>query len=844
VAVDESHPRTSAADEAVAVAADLAPVAGLVAYLVAFGWTVDTVRFAAAGLPAAAGVSPLGARQLLGDGVREALFAIGVLAVGCAVAYLTASRRWDVHGQDWHDLIQKGGVTRARAGSSAAEHARRRLRHESRKATRAAAHATLARRLKCMPLARLAERHRRRAARRADALRPLALRPRALDQAPEPLRTAPLGDGAVRIVAGFNVGIASLLFAAAVGRGVGAAIPHVRWVGLIAGAVAFLAAREGLTLVRPLFIHPRMHGLLWVLVGAGTLFAAAPIGVLVLTGVALATAGRAVARVSAPTSVRAWLRSPLPWLLLTVSLLLAVADSAMPPVGLPAATLVTSDGTVSGGRIAETGDAVYMATCVGLADATSADVRLSVVPRRSIRSERLGGPADYLDSGARPSIADLLFGALGTGGSVPTLFDLPLRARQPTCDGALRAEGYRLGAPAPTLGADVIAGPSPGLARAHDGEAPIAQTSPAEIAVLARRYQPTLLVSAVDRNWPVSVQAVLAERGPQGQPACLIRAQSPRRACSPTAEDLTGDAQRSDYLQLPVALGSNRSPDGQFDAFLRGQYESPGPRRHWLLDPTTLDPWYTAQLYFYFAGPLSARASRELPVDPNLPPGLPAMEYWFYYPYNYYPLVTDSDLMAGAPLAGDHFNVDLHQGDWEHVDVLLNPVTLQPEWLYMARHSSEGQFVPWSSPRLRFDGSTHPIVQAAYGGHPSYLPGCGLRSRPATNDLSSDVLACGNGRFAFRAADTPLVDLARTPWACWPGHFGEARTGLEVRNAGRPETLLDSATRFVFVAGPSSPLRQAENSGACRDGTTSALAPELGATRGSPPRSTGRRRAG
>jgi hypothetical protein len=87
-----------------------------------------------------------------------------------------------------------------------------------------------------------------------------------------------------------------------------------------------------------------------------------------------------------------------------------------------------------------------------------------------------------------------------------------------------------------------------------------------------------------------------------------------------------------------------------------------------------------------------------------------------------------------------------------------------------------------------------------------------------TYDLTSDWLSCGSGRFAFRAATTPLVDmgdLARTPWACWPGYFGEASTKLEVQAANQPENVSDSIKHFVFVAGPRAPLEQAENTGVC-----------------------------
>jgi hypothetical protein len=136
--------------------------------------------------------------------------------------------------------------------------------------------------------------------------------------------------------------------------------------------------------------------------------------------------------------------------------------------------------------------------------------------------------------------------------------------------------------------------------------------------------------------------------------------------------------------------------------------------------------------------------------------------------------------------------------------------------VYLARHSYEGQFIPWSSPVLTFDQG-HPVLQAAFGGHPTYVPGCGARPRAATADFSNDWLSCGSGRFAFRAATTPLVDIAQTPWACWPGYFGEASTQLEVNAANHAENVIDSVKHFVFVAGPRSPLQQAENTGVCNE---------------------------
>jgi hypothetical protein len=578
----------------------------------------------------------------------------------------------------------------------------------------------------------------------------------------------------------------------------------------------FLLAWWLFTHFGPLIVPARLHSLFWVLVGLAALFAAAPVGVLVLSAVTVSTFGRRLARGARPRTPADLARSPALWTLLGITTLLGVAYSATPPVPLPAATISTSTAELNGGYIARQAGGVYLVTCTGMADATSVNARLAFVPAREVQQLRLGGGSYYLDSGQRPSLGKLALHALGLSADPPTLIDAALRATQPTCGGAGPAR-ITVGTADPALGAGVIAGPAHITLDPSD-EPPIQSdgSSPAKIAALARAYQPTLLVTVADRNWPVSVNSVLAEQGPDGQPACLVRHDG-SRICPVTAADLHyAGASSHDYLQLPVALGADRSPGGQFQAFLRGQYESSGTLHQWLSDPGRLDPWYSAQIYFYDAGVISSQQWQKAKVRQKAPPGLIGFEYWFYYPYNYYPLVIDSGLMNQAPIAGDLANNDLHQGDWEHVDVLLDPRTDQPEWLYTARHSGEGQFFPWSSPELQFDG-THPVVQAAFGGHPSYLAGCGPGSRPVTLDATVDWLSCGSGRFAFRAATTPLVNLQTTTWACWPGYFGEA-TSLEVNNSGHPESLIDTVTHELYAAGPLAPVVQAENSGHCHDG--------------------------
>jgi hypothetical protein len=279
----------------------------------------------------------------------------------------------------------------------------------------------------------------------------------------------------------------------------------------------------------------------------------------------------------------------------------------------------------------------------------------------------------------------------------------------------------------------------------------------------------------------------------------------------PTLADLTpAGASEDDYLDYPASPGHG-DPTSEFSAFLRGQGTPLRSTSDWLADPAAaLDPWRSAQLYVYDAG-VGTYGRRY----PGAPPGLRSLQYWFFYPYNYYPTAVAHRLMAASPIAADLANTDLHEGDWEHLSVLLDARTLVPRFLYVARHDKEGVTLPWDSPLLRFDDG-HPVVQGAFGGHPTYPNGCGEHLREILKNLGSDWLVCGSGRFAFRAETTPLVDLGRASWACWPGHFGEA-TAAQVRNARRAATDPRQAlAKYVLVAGPRSPLRQAENANVCR----------------------------
>ena len=105
---------------------------------------------------------------------------------------------------------------------------------------------------------------------------------------------------------------------------------------------------------------------------------------------------------------------------------------------------------------------------------------------------------------------------------------------------------------------------------------------------------------------------------------------------------------------------------------------------------------------------------------------------------------------------------------------------------------------------------------------------------PGTQTASMASSAIGwcvaAGRFVFRASTTPLVDIAKTPWACWKGHFGVA-TPSEVEGSKQNEDSAQLALDDYYeVAGPRSPLWQAENGHLSADGESQ---PESGFCTGS-----------
>ncbi len=787
-------------------------VVAAVAYIYVIGWVITWVRLAAARLPVDASLPMIGNKVLFLAGLRLVVVMAIVFAAMCVVAWAVHAWTWEQRAPEWHSVIKHGRVEAAK-----------RHRRVSRRARVTAGDRKDAR--STSPLSR--------------AQQALKLRSRP----PDDLRKAPVGDPFVRVIAGFNVGVLAATLGLAAARllktPIDQALPRGPWWdllvpwALVSAILALLFAWIG-----PVWGNRFVHGLLWIAAIVVALVSEAPIGLLLLTLAGIASFGRAYGRVRSgqnrgvlaarhPRHL-SFVLSPLPWLLLTIYTWVGIAYYGMPPVTFSQAIVTTPTGARVAGYLARTGTGLYLVSCTPLADATSTNELVSVIPSADIKATTTGTTPFVVDSGLRPSLPTLVLHAFGVEASTPAWIRSEVRAIRPTCAGdplPVPSVGY----PAPQLGAGVTAGPAPPGGRAVDGEPPIEQTSPG-IAALARRLQPTVLVTVADPFWPVSVGALLADRVADGQVTCLrhlpaMSCPSKKPRPAPTMADLAAAGSGpDDFLEYPVSPPLTTGPGAQLAAFLRGQSGFAGripTLRQRLADPGLLDPWKTAQVYFYDAKNTNP-ATWPAP-DSAIKGKFIALQYWFFYAYNYYPAVFDAALMNDAPVAGDLVNTDLHQGDWEHVTVLLDARTKKPLWLYTARHSNEGQYYAWNSPLLTFDRG-HPIVQAAFGGHPTYDAHCreGLRFAPALGVIRgrvADWIVCGSGRFAFRWQTTPLVDIAKAPWACWQGHFGVA-TRTEIGNAKVNEGSIRRAIDSNYkVAGPRSPLWQAENGRLAADQT-------------------------
>src|SRR5207248_2000679 len=164
------------------------------------------------------------------------------------------------------------------------------------------------------------------------------------------------------------------------------------------------------------------------------------------------------------------------------------------------------------------------------------------------------------------------------------------------------------------------------------------------------------------------------------------------------AAELTRGGGENDWLLYPTPLTGAEEQFAEFGSAVLGSCPKRPTLADWVADRPAVaaglpQPFRSAQEYFYFSNAVPARAARALADAPS-PPAY-SLQYWFFYPSNYLPLrVPRPNLLGTDPDQSGGLNFDYHQGDFEHVDVLLD-AGLDPVGIYMARHDNEDQTFAW-----------------------------------------------------------------------------------------------------------------------------------------------------
>lgn len=282
---------------------------------------------------------------------------------------------------------------------------------------------------------------------------------------------------------------------------------------------------------------------------------------------------------------------------------------------------------------------------------------------------------------------------------------------------------------------------------------------PGKAKTVAERYEPNLMLERDDGFWPVAVRTIDLLRSGSTR-TCL--AEQPGGHCSPTRirELPWVSAPASSFLNYPA---NSHSVDAEHEGAVQAlKGSAPGTR---------------ARIYYYVTG-----------RDPERPITL---QYWFYYPFNY----LEAHLFAGASV-----DADLHEGDIEGMALLLSAHEHRPVYVWMPRHREEGERFAWNEGALQLQKS-HPVGYVAKGSHATY-ESCGRKFRTALvlggladNVVPDDYFSCDPGSSYELGAGVAAIDLARTWWACWPGHLGDA-----------PHH--SSPLSEIYADGPTSPLYQ------------------------------------
>ena len=309
---------------------------------------------------------------------------------------------------------------------------------------------------------------------------------------------------------------------------------------------------------------------------------------------------------------------------------------------------------------------------------------------------------------------------------------------------------------------------------------------------LAREFEPSLHVDYSDGFTPVAE-------------SWMLKLGEPRSNGSKRSELCGSSCHKVSYnLALGPGWGTNdriKYPTSE-DA-IDAEFTTVNSLNEWFLERITHNQNYWHQLKF---GEKMELDEQENEIESENPymyyvfvhrGGLLTIDYWFYYTYNYFNSIGQNCQKPPGCSYGFH---DLHQGDWENVEVVLNHPTIGPwrtGWqatsYVVSRHS---QHAILAAGETKLEGHTkHVMIYAAHGDHANYgvcrKHGSSFeREIPLseTEGVFHDVICSERyarpiihqsteiGEYLIGGGRAPLENLASTTdigrFSCWKGQFG------------------------------------------------------------------------
>lgn len=306
---------------------------------------------------------------------------------------------------------------------------------------------------------------------------------------------------------------------------------------------------------------------------------------------------------------------------------------------------------------------------------------------------------------------------------------------------------------------------------------PTTPVSQQEALRLANRYRPRLRFDSREPWRPLKIDALMAERGPDGKPRhAICRAETAGKVTKQTdCEPLGGVEDLSDARAPARIIDFDGRRLGGREHHAVSLQACPQPQPELLLD---CDRGRSAAIYYNVT-----QANKRVYVD-----------YWWYLRYNRFADRGLDDVCA-QKLKRNVIGCFDHEGDWEGITVATEVGDHDtPAFIGLAAHAGVYRF---PVAEIEFGESDRPLIYVAGGSHASYPHPCPSRCRQFARKLGVRLPETKTDGLVGWGSDDDREALAPLPrdWRTFDGRWGSPQCTFRERPC-------------AFELGPKSPANQ------------------------------------